>query len=338
MSLVVGVDGGNTKTVALVCDLDGRIRGRGRGQSSNWEGMGFEKAAAVIGDVAGQALAMTKAGRADIVWMHMALAGMDWPEDETKMRDTLAAAGWECGMSLENDAFSAVRACAPGGCGIGVTAGTGVASGIIRPDGGRYFYGAFTDLGGGRDIDPQTLHAVVRAVDGRGPATKLTGALLQASEHVTVTDLVYAIHRQRAHLPHGVTRRVLFSTAAQGDPVAVGILTRFAAELALCATNLMHRYHLEDEVVPVVAAGSLFQKTGPLLFDLFRESLGEGAPKAVPILADQPPLMGAVRGALKAVGHDEAELWERIRQRAEAEGWLRDEGNAEQQGDDNGEE
>jgi N-acetylglucosamine kinase-like BadF-type ATPase len=338
MSLVAGVDGGNTKTVALVCDLDGRIRGRGRGESSNWEGMGFHKAAAVIGDVVGQALAMAKVSRADIVWMHMGLAGMDWPEDETKMRETLAAAGWKCGMSLENDAFSAVRACAPGGCGIGVTAGTGVASGIIRPDGSRYFYGAFTDLGGGRDIDPRTLHAIVRAADGRGPATKLTDALLQATGHATTTDLVYAIHRQRAHLPHGATRRVLFSTAAEGDPVAVEILTRFAAELALCATNLVHRYHLEEEAVPVVAAGSLFQKTGPLLFDLFRRSLHEGAPKAVPILADQPPLMGAVRGALTAIGRHEPELWERIRQNAEAEGWLRDEGNAQQQGDDNGEE
>lgn len=325
MPLVVGVDGGNTKTIALACDLEGRARGIGRATSGNWESLGFEKAAAVIEDVVDQALATASSARTDLHALHLGLAGMDWPEDETGMAAALAAAGWNCPTTMENDAFSGIRACAPGGCGIGVTAGTGVASGIIRPDGARYFYGAFTDLGGGRDIDPQTLHAVVRAEDGRGPATMLTQALLQATGHATVTDLVYAIHRRGAHLPHGVARRVLFATAAQGDPVAVGILTRFAHELALCATNLVHRYHLEEEPVPVVAAGSLFQRTGPLLFDLFRRSLQEEAPKALPILADQPPVMGALRGALAAVGRNQPEVWARVRSTVAAAGWLRDE-------------
>jgi len=322
MRLIAGVDGGNTKTVALVCDLDGRVRGLGLVGSSSPEDMGFESAAAAVTEVIEQALAVASATRDEIICIHIGLAGIDWPEDGAGMREALAAAGWKCEMTLENDAFLALRGTAPDGCGIGVTVGSGTACGIIRPDGEKYFYGAFTDLGGGREIDAHTLHAVVRSEDGRGPATKLTEALLQATRHARVVDLLYAIHREQRHLPHGILRRVLFSTAAQGDPVAVRIVARFAEEMALCATNLVHRYHLEEEAVPVVAAGALFQKTGPLMFDSFRESVLKGTPKARPILTEQPPVMGAVRGALRAMGRDDPERWQQISQRAAKEEWL----------------
>jgi N-acetylglucosamine kinase-like BadF-type ATPase len=335
MPLIIGADGGNTKTVAMVCDPEqGVVRGVGRGNSSNWEGMGYEKAAAVITEVAEQALGKAGASRAEVVRLHAGLAGVDWPEDEVRMREALQSLGWRSEITLENDAFSAVRVTAPNGCGIGVTAGTGVASGIIRPDGSKYFYGAFTDLGGGRDIDPRTLQAVIRAEDGRGPATQLTAALLEATGHATVTDLVYAIHRKGRRPPHGALRRVLFTTAAAGDAVAVEIVTRFAGELALCATNLIRRFGLERKCEAVVAAGSLFQRTGPLLFDRFREALAKGAPQAEPILSEQPPLMGAVRGALSAGHCDVPVAWERICESARTGGWLRELG-LEAGGDEN---
>jgi hypothetical protein len=101
-------------------------------------------------------------------------------------------------------------------------------------------------------------------------------------------------------------------------------VTGFGRELALCVANLIRRYRLENEDRAVVAAGSLFQKTGPLLFNAFREEVVKVAPRAQLILADQPPVMGAVRGALMAAGRSDEPTWQRAQQTAIDRGWFRE--------------
>jgi N-acetylglucosamine kinase-like BadF-type ATPase len=324
MDLVVGVDGGSTKTIAVVSDLSGELRGVGRGGSSNWEGTGWERAASVITGAAREALDMAGARLRDVVQAHMGLAGMDWADDEPQMASWLAAAGWQCPIGIENDAFLALRACSPGGYGLGATAGSGVCAGIIQPDGSKFFYGAFTDMGGGIDIGAQVVHAVLRAEDGRDQPTALTEGLLRATGHPSVVELARAMHRGGQHVSKRTTDPILFPCAAEGDAVAVEIVSRFGRELALCVTNLIRRYKLENEDRAVVAAGSLFQKTGPLLFGVFREEVLKVAPRARLILADQPPVMGAVRGALMAARVHDLKVWRRAQGTATERGWFRE--------------
>ncbi len=320
--LLVGVDGGNTKTASVVCDAEGRALGYAQGGGSNWENQGESKAAAVILEAIDKALDQAGCDRNDVLHAHMGLAGMDWPEDEPRLRNTLLQAGWRADLTLENDGFLTIRAGAPEGHGLGVTAGTGICCAIIHPDGSKFVYAAFTDLGGGYDTGGEALRAVIRAEDGRGAPTALTAALLAATGYADVTDLVHAMHRRGETPSHRIVRPVLFTTAAAGDPVAVGVVTRFAAELALCATTLMRRYHLVEEDIAVVASGSLFMKTGPLLFEAFRGEVLKAAPHARLILTDHPPVMGAVRGALFACGLDQLPVWQRLNREVASKGWF----------------
>ncbi len=331
MKVVVGVDGGNTKTLAVACNLDGELRGVGRGGCSNWEGPGLDAAAQVITKAAHEALGMAGARLEDTTCAHMGLAGMDWPEDPERMRAALEKAGWKCPLAIENDAFLPLRASAPEGHGIAASAGTGICCGIIEPSGDKYFYGAFTDLGGGIGINANVIQAVLREEDGRGRPTALTPALLEATGHSSITELAYDIHRRGNWIPKSVTDPVLFTCAAEGDAVAVGIVTDFGRELALCVTNLIRRYELAEGDPAVVAGGSLFMKTGPLLFDVFREGVLQVAPKARLILANQPPVMGAVRAALAAGGGD-PEIWDRARQTATEGEWFREDAGADSGG------
>lgn len=320
--LVAGVDGGNTKTVAVVCNLAGEALGAARGGPSNWESVGLERMAEVIGDVLDRALARAGAGRADLAHLHLCLAGVDWPDDVPRTASAVAAAGWDCPLTVENDSFLSVRASSPEGHGIGVMAGTGVCAAIIRPDGEKWFYGGFTDLGGGFDTRAEALHAVIRSEDGRGEPTALAPALLAATGHATVTDLVYAMHRQQYHAPMQVLDRVLFATAAAGDGVARCIVRAFGRELALCATTLVRRYGLETSDVPVIASGSRFARTGPLLFDEFRREVLAAAPKARVVLANDPPVTGAVRGALEACGQRSPKAWRQIGRSLADKDWV----------------
>lgn len=311
--LVVGVDGGSTKTIALVADRGGCVLGVGAGGPSNWEVVGEARAAEVIADCIDHALRACGATREDLGFAHLGLSGLDWPEDEPRLRALLTPLLPGVPLAFENDAYLGIRACAPLGHGITVSAGSGVCCSMIQPSGEKWFYGYLGELGGGIDIDTQTLGAVVRAEDGRGPTTGLTPALLAATGHATLAELLRALSRGGYHVPHAVLRPVLFAAARAGDAAAAAIVRRFGQELALLATNLVRRHHLESEVVTIVASGSLFSRTGPLLFEVFQSEIHAVASQADVLLADRPPALGAARAALAATGVTTQEAWERLR-------------------------
>lgn len=323
MDLVLGVDGGNTKTVALVADLGGRVLGRARAGSSNMESLGAAGAAAVIAACVEAALLAAGAAPGEITAAHLGLAGVDWPEDAPALRRELFGLPWANEAAIENDAFLGMRACAPGGIGIGVTAGSGVCACIIPEKGEPYFYGGFTDIGGGFDIDQRTLQAVVRAEDGRGPATALTDPILAASGRPSVYRLVQAVCREGLRLPSTVIRPILFAAARQGDPAACEIVQSFGRELALCAVNLIRRHGLAGGEPRVVAAGSLFTRTGPLLFETFRREVLAAAPRAHVSCSQHPPVLGAVRAALRALGRDSEDVWREVCRTAPGDEWFK---------------
>src|SRR5437764_3190546 len=90
MQYVLGVDGGNTKTIALVAALDGTILGAGRGGCGDiynavitgtpWP----DPAAAAIANIeyaVETALQAANVQPSDLVTAVFNMAGADWPED-----------------------------------------------------------------------------------------------------------------------------------------------------------------------------------------------------------------------------------------------------------------
>lgn len=326
MPIVLGVDGGSTKTVAVAADLDGRVRGVGRAGCSNWEGVGLAAAASSISACIGQALTMAGAQPEDVAHIHLGLAGLDWPDDEPRLRGALANRPWADRLTMENDSFLSVRAGASSGRGVGAMAGSGVCACIIPEQGPAYSYGGFIDKGGGIDIDARVVHAVVRAADGRGPATAMSRAVLAAAGCREADEFVHGLCRRDIRLTGGVLRPILFGAAADGDPVALAIVTEFGRELGLAATTLLKRYGLTDGSPDVVGAGSLLVKTGPVLYGVFCQEVLLVAPRARVALLDLPPVLGAVRAALEAYGCGTPAVWEEVRRTAPDEKWFRTEG------------
>ena len=186
----------------------------------------------------------------------------------------------------------------------------GSAPSYLGADGEKYLYGYFAELGGGFPIDQLALHGIIRAEDGRGPKTALTSAVLAATGHESVADLLRALTRKAYTLSHTAIRPAVFQTAVSGDPVAVGIVSTFGRELGLLATNLIAKFALEGTASFVVASGSLFTRTGPLLFDVFQRTVHGADATARVRLNRRPPVAGAVRAALQSWGvHTNAD-WE----------------------------
>jgi hypothetical protein len=78
------------------------------------------------------------------------------------------------------------------------------------------------------------------------------------------------------------------------------------------ATNLIMKYRLKGSAPCVVASGSLFTRTGPLLFDVFQRIVTGEDDSAAVRLNDRPAVAGAVRVALNACGWKANGNWEAI--------------------------
>ena len=79
--LVSGVDGGATKTVAVVGRLDGTLLASARAPSSNYHNIGVWKAAKAIRTSVNSACRHAHASASNLETVVMGLAGMDSPRD-----------------------------------------------------------------------------------------------------------------------------------------------------------------------------------------------------------------------------------------------------------------
>ena len=179
MNIVLGVDGGNTKTLALVASSDGVILGIGRAGCGDIYGATSPEAAiAEIESAVNAALSEAGIQPAELSTGAFSLAGADWPEDFRLLEDTMRARGYGQSILVVNDAIGALRAGSPDGSGVAVACGTGAAIGARNSDGRIWHSSFWQEPQGAGDLSSQALHAVYRAELGIDPPTALTERLL----------------------------------------------------------------------------------------------------------------------------------------------------------------
>ena len=135
----------------------------------------------------------------------LGLAGVDRPEDRALFEGWAAGRFGGAPVVIANDAELVLAAGTPDGWGIALISGTGsIVFGrsphgeMARAGGWGHILG---DEGSGYAIGVEALRAVMRAFDGRGPATALTDAVLLHWSLKTPPDLVGRVYRDPAALP-----------------------------------------------------------------------------------------------------------------------------------------
>jgi N-acetylglucosamine kinase-like BadF-type ATPase len=316
----LGVDAGNSKTVALVCDDRGTILGWGRAGIGDIYGTPDEQTAvsnvftAVDAALEGAALdraALGPAGSGGIAIRAAAfcLAGVDWSEDERFWRDHVSRRypGLET-FSVRNDGFATLSAGTPTGTGIAVVVGTGPAIAARAPDKTERCLGwwCFHHLGGG-GLGADGLREMYRAHQGLGPATALTECLTGLYRADSVADLLHAFTRRADPIPpghRGRAARVVLACAADGDPVARDIVDRHACAFAEYAwwVGRQAGFDTDRENIPVVLGGSVVTSHIPVLRDLLAERIRQRIPGARSSVVEVPPVIGALVEALAQDG------------------------------------
>jgi N-acetylglucosamine kinase-like BadF-type ATPase len=300
--LVLGIDAGGTKTVCQLADEHANVLAETRGSGANLQASGELEIEKVLHEVIDGALASATARPAAIC---LGMAGVDRPRDADVVRGILLRIGHRSQPFVVNDALIALEAGVPGGAGVVVVAGTGsIAYGrdaggrAARAGGWGYVLG---DEGSGYWIGRSALRAVLREADRRGPATQLTGLLLDYYGVARPQDLIAQVY-------HGTLRPSAIASLAQcvraaftgGDGVAIGILRSAADQLESSGMSVAKRLDLVGMEFPFVLSGGMFRAV-PWLAEELSRRLPLAAPKSRTVPLAVEPATGAVRLALAMV-------------------------------------
>lgn len=283
-NLFLGVDGGGTKTQAVLIDVDGAILGEGFSGASNPLRVGVETAVNNIYDATTAACDAANRSRGDIVSATFGLAGVRREDLRERIRERMSELLHIESVEVVTDAEIALFGTTLGNAGVVLIAGTGSICLGKNDKGETAISGGWGPLagdeGGGATIARRGLQAIAKASDGRGKLTKLSQAGIKYFRAATPENLIVAIYSpQMDNTKIAGFARFVVETAQKGDAVAVEILKEAGEELGLAANAVIGKLNLRRRKFPVGQVGSIFN-AGELVTKSLLETVHRFAPKA----------------------------------------------------------
>jgi glucosamine kinase len=243
ITALLAIDVGGSTSRATLVDMEGNCLGQGRNRGGNPGSNPPELAAAAVIAAARGAVEQTAADL-DIKVALLAMAGPRNAEMHRLMEEAFRTMGLSGPLVTTGDTHAmlpAVTAALEGYC---IFAGTG--SGAVRFRGGEidgvidaagFLLG---DLGSGYWLGHQAAIAVAAALEGRGPETALTKALLDAAgvemtaklgqdgRPVALQDFIHSVYAVR---PIELAKYAPMVLANSSDPVAAALIAQSVAFL-----------------------------------------------------------------------------------------------------------
>lgn len=305
MTYFLGVDAGNTKTIALVAAAEGTILGWGRGGCGDIYGASTPEAAiAQIEHAVESALEKANLSTEDIAFGAFSLAGADWYSDFEFLQGEMTKRGYGKQIRVYNDAIGALRAGSPDGTGVVIGCGTGTATGA-RSASGKIWHGSFwQEPLCGEEMGSRALHAVYRAELGIDSPTRLRDALLAHFDEPSVEQMLYRFTARDREHPTSVEvarlSRVVLNEAAKGDASAQEIVRTLGYGLAEYALAAARQVGMETTGFTLVFNGGVFKHESTTLIDAILEKIRESVPDVQPITSELEPAVGALLLAYEA--------------------------------------
>ena len=300
-SIRIGIDGGGTHSTAVAAWPDGRIAAVAEGGGLNFHNDGVETVRSRLYDMISRLQAAS--GGAPVHSVCVGFSALDGPADEQTVSAFASDELPPDRLDFQSDAYIALMGLTQGEPGVIAICGTG--SMLLMADendrqivSGGWGY-LLNDAGSGYTLAREALLAVIDQIDGVGPETPLTTDMLQhfgLPHPRALIDTVYApdfTPDKQASFARYVLQR-----AAEGEPVALGILSRNMKRLALLTARLMDK---SASVRLVGLYGGIFghSETARTLYAgyLFGEY-----PDARVVSPEYPPELGAIIQLMKKSG------------------------------------
>lgn len=304
-SIVIGVDGGGTKTRALLADDRGGQIAEAVGAGSAVRPKEIERSSGVIAGVVRDVLETAERTDTRPRVLCVGVAGVGREPEREALLESLVTQQLADEVIVLPDYAVALEDAFSEGPGVLLIAGTGSMAFGRGPTGATARCGGwgpvFGDEGSGSWIGRRALSVVAAAADGREPETALTGAVLTAAEVSETSDLIrWASGATSGQL--ATLAPVVMSVADAGDLRANSIVSMAVEELALHVRALARQLFTDERAsVPVAFTGGLLRKGSS-----FRKRLEHRLRTAVPgahVHGEEiDPARGAVKSALRLLG------------------------------------
>ena len=243
----IGIDGGGTKTAAVLFDEEGHVLARHVTGPCNPNVLGFDESTARVKEIVET---LTQGETCSVAAIYIGTAGIFTADDGPRFAAAVVEA---CGVEkvkCENDVMNVVASatdadrCVAGVSGTGMIVYAKEPDRVTRLDGWGYLLG----LGGsGYDIGRDVIRAAVGESEGTSSATALT-SLVEQKAGMTLERLVLEVYR---HEPAFVASfaPLAFEADAVGDAVAQDILVKNARAFAQVLNHAASAFDCGDTVV-----------------------------------------------------------------------------------------
>ncbi|WP_419959965.1 BadF/BadG/BcrA/BcrD ATPase family protein [Psychrobacillus sp. BM2] len=300
---VLGIDGGGTKTTAMVADKNGTVYMKAITRGSNLNTMTLKEFDIVISGLLLQLNVQNDEIYNQISICFAGMAGVGESGRDVEVASLLRKyLPKDIHIIIKNDALNALYAGTLGEAGIVQIAGTGsITFGVndesktVRSGGWGYL---FDDEGSGFYLGNEALRAVFKEFDQRGPATLLTTAFLEYFEVNLVPDIigkVYGSEHPRSII--APLSQLVVDAAMANDEIAKSIITHACTEM-MCSIQSCHDQLFErNHATNIVLSGGVFTNTN-FFIDYFHQLAKEKLPNIRFKRALVSPVGGAVIAAL----------------------------------------
>lgn len=312
MNYIIGIDGGGTKTKAVIADMKGKVVAQETVGPINPNVVSkkelqhtfqtlfhslrqqapqqFNKTSSIFAGIAGAGNATNQKV------LHESI--------EPLLSDNIP-------IQIDADAINALYSGSYGAPGIVQIAGTGsITYGINsnlehdRVGGWGYLFG---DEGSGYDIGRKGVMAALQSVDRRASETILLPMIYAHFNVTNAQDLIREIYASPAPKSEiSPVAEIVFQGFKDDDPIAEEIITEAVKETVLSIKTLYEKHFHMEERVEVVLCGGIFQEKN-ILPRLIKEDL-RMYPAMKVVLPEMPPVGGSIIGAylMQGVDVDEA--------------------------------
>jgi glucosamine kinase len=307
---LLGIDGGATKTLAAVLDLQTNALHLAHGGPSNQDAVGVKAAGEALIGAADEAIERAGINRGELAAAVLAIAGTDTEAVAKHVR----GAGREDWIVV-NDVVGAWATATDAGPGVAVISGTGSNVFGVGPDGRAWRAGGWGHLlgdeGSGYWLGVQSIKAALADREASGPRTALSDAAPDFFGVASVEALASYVYSKP--LTKGEIAAFAIETAKHaesGDEVARELFERGAHELGGQIAAVIHQSRLdagpesgggEPYAFPVGLIGSAF-KAGRIFIEPLARKIHEVAPAARVNKVEMAPVGGSLLLAAQACG------------------------------------
>jgi N-acetylglucosamine kinase-like BadF-type ATPase len=298
MKYYIGLDGGGTKTKAVLADEKFNVLTEAHGGPSNFLMLGTDKVSETLFDVISECLDGTSVKMEDIGAVVLGSTGAGRRSDAEQLEKAFIFFTATRGINfeifrVESDARIALEGAFSGKPGSILIAGTGSImfgkdseNKIHRVGGFGRFIG---DEGSGYILGKHGLTAIAKHFDGRGKATILTEMLKNKYEIDDPSQLITQIYKKNFDIASVAT--LVINSAEKGDEVCLNILDQQSEELIehiLAMKKMLRQKELKLSLIgSTIATKNVYSK-------MFKEKVKQKCKFCSIVKPELPPALGAV--------------------------------------------